>query len=545
MASRTEPAAAAGAGFGRRPSVVLIVADSLRADRLSDHGCPRATSPFLASLAESGVRCTEFFTPATPTEPACTSLLTGQFPLTHGVVAPSRRCRLARRAPWLPSLLAARGWDTAAVDDLGWRQHFGRGFQTLLYRRARDDEYVDGFALNRLALPWLAARRRGRPFFLYVRYGDTHTPYWPPPRYRHLFYEGDPTRTNVGSLDAFHARPLKPYLLTKWLRPAAQEWPGAAGDRIEDLDWCRAQYDASVRALDDAIAELADGLARLGLAEQTLLAVIGDHGESLGEHGIFFEHHGLYDGTLRAPLILHGPGLIPAGRRVDATVMTPDVAPTILDLLGEARPAGMEGRSLASRLAGNGDGPGHARVVASEATWMCKWAYRAGGYKLIVAREPDFYGRPPLELYDLAADPAEERNLAEIRPDLCRALHEEFEAWLARRLRAVGRRRDPVAAHGSMHRRFLGPPTLRRRLRRMIRDWWRRRGGPAAGVNGREAGLRTDGHAPGELDGHERSEGQRHPERHGDRPPERPSPREAADVAGRQGDDGHADDRRP
>jgi arylsulfatase A-like enzyme len=456
-------------------NVVVLVADSLRADRLSCYGCPRPTSPGLDALAAAGACFLRFFTPATPTEPACTSLLTGQFPLTHGVVAPSRRSRLSRRAPWLPAILAAHGYATAILDDLAWSQHWGRGFGTRLYRRTSDDEYLDGFAMNTMVRPWLTVQR-GRPFFLYLRYGDTHTPYWPPARYRTLFYDGDPTTTNRGSLDAFYARPLKPYLVSRWLGPAARAWPGAAGGRIEDLEWCRAQYDAEVRALDDAIAELLDHLDALGVLENTLVVVLGDHGESLGEHGIFFEHHGLYDVTTRPPLILCAPGRVAAGRRVESIVMTPDLAPTVLELLGLPVPARMEGRSLAGLLAGRPlQAPLRPRrkVVASEATWMCKWAYRTDEYKLIVAREPDLYGGPPVELYDLGADPAETVNLAESRPDVRDAVRREFEGWLRRRLAALGGLQDPVAAHGSMHRKFLRPLPLRKRIKRAVNAWWR------------------------------------------------------------------------
>ena len=464
-----------------RPNVVLLVADSLRADRLSCYGYSRATSPHLDALAAGGARFSRFFTPATPTEPACTSLLTGQFPLTHGVVAPSRRSRLARRAPWLPEILAAHGYATAVVDDLAWTQHWGRGFQARLYRRAANDEYLDGFAMNAMARPWLAARR-ACPFFLYLRYGDAHTPYWPPARYRTRFYEGDPTVTNPGSLDAVYARPLKPYLVDRWLVPAARAWPGARGARIEDLDWCRAMYDAEVRALDDAIAELLGQLGDLHALDDTLVVVVGDHGESLGEHGIFFEHHGLYDVTLRPPLVVHAPGRVRRGLEVLSTGMTPDLAPTILELAGLPVPDAMEGRSFAGFLAGGSPTPPRRHVVASESTWMCKWAYRTDRHKLIVAREPDLYGRPMVELYDLVADPAETVDVADALPTVRDGLRDEFEGWLRRRLAAVGRRADPVEAHGSMHRRFLRPLPLRKRLKGAARAWWR--GSVASGVAG-------------------------------------------------------------
>jgi hypothetical protein len=171
--------------------------------------------------------------------------------------------------------------------------------------------------------------------------------------------------------------------------------------------------------------------------------------------------------------------------------MTPDLAPTILELLGlpaPAGPGGMEGQGLGAPLAGHPPPAPRRHVVASEATWMCKWAYRTDEYKLIVSREPDLYGGPPVELYDLVVDPDETVNLAEARPELRDALHLEFEGWLGRRLAALGRRQDPVEAHGSMHRKFLRPLPLRKRIKRAVRGWWRGPQ-PATPIRGAPAGA--------------------------------------------------------
>jgi arylsulfatase A-like enzyme len=156
-------------------------------------------------------------------------------------------------------------------------------------------------------MQWLDCRR-AEPFFLYLRYGDPHTPYAAPSPFAEMFYDGDPTMKNRGSLDEFYERPLKSYLIDDWLTPVARDLPGAQGSRIEDIEWCRAQYDAEVRFVDDGVAALLAHLEQRGLTENTTVIIVGDHGESLGEHGIYFEHHGLYDCTIRPPLIIRRPG---------------------------------------------------------------------------------------------------------------------------------------------------------------------------------------------------------------------------------------------
>lgn len=465
-------------------NVVLLVIDSLRADRLSLYGYHRPTSPCMDSLGHAGAWFENFFTVGTPTLPACTSLLTGQFPLTHRVLMRKGGGDLCPRAPWLPEILQAHGYATVAIDNLATRKPwFARGFSDYLNLRVRGDEYLSAFEFNRAARPWIAAHRN-QPFFLYMRYGDTHTPYAPPAAYRRLFHAHEPRRRRW-TLGELLQSPFRHYMLTQ-CKPG--EWPNPAGDGVVDVDWCRAQYDAEVRAADDGVAELLAHLRQLGLAENTAVVIVGDHGESLGEHDILFDHHGLYECTIRPPLIMHWPGVttsspvplctqgegrLPASAgRVSALAQTPDIPATVLDLLAIPRPPTMEGQSLAPLVTGRGAWQPYAQIVACESTWMFKWAWRKAGYKLIVAREPDLYGKPPVELYDLHADPEERINLAAERGDVREAMRREFEGWLAQRLRETGQTEDPVARLGRARRRRLHCRLLRQKIRWMCRCWF-------------------------------------------------------------------------
>lgn len=445
---------------------IVLVIDSLRADHLSLYGYPRLTSPVIDELGRGGKWFPNFFTVALPTLPACTSLLSGQFPLTHRVLLRKGGGDLQRRAPWLPEILARHGYATAAVDNLIVRKPwFARGFEEYMNPRLRGDEYLSSFQFNRVALRWLA-RQGSRPFFLYLRYGDTHTPYNPPAPYRGMFYAGDPPPPPPRSLRQLYTGPLRHLLLTQ-CRPG--QWPTHAGPHSHDLEWCRSQYDAEIRAADDGLAELVDGLRALGRADDTTLIILGDHGESLGEHGIYFDHHGLYECTLRPPLIIASPAATgPA--RIDAVTQMTDVCPTILELAGLDVPATVEGRSLAGALAGRSIA-GWKQVVACECTLQYKWAVRRDGWKLILSRSPDLYGNPLVELYDLEADPDERSNLAEDRPEVRERMAAEFEEWLASRLVKRGYRLDPVALEASARRFRQGWRVFRDRVRWSISTW--------------------------------------------------------------------------
>jgi arylsulfatase A-like enzyme len=189
----------------------------------------------------------------------------------------------------------------------------------------------------------------------------------------------------------------------------------------------------------------------------------------LGEHGIYFEHHGLYDNVLRPPLILCGPG-VPRERRIHALTLLTDVAPTVLELLGHPAPEGVDGRSLVPLLDTNRSAEIHSQVLAVECTWMAKWALRKNGFKVIVSREPDFYGTPPIELYDLGADPGEVHNVADERHDVRDALIADLESQIATRLAALGRSVDPLRAHGSLRDKIFRRPSFQRRMKRLLRS---------------------------------------------------------------------------
>lgn len=427
-----------------KPNILLISVDSLRADHLGCYGYPRATSPHLDALAAQGVLCERTLCPGIPTFPSYTTLYTGQHPITHRIVAHPCKNDLDQSAPFLPWLLLQAGYTTCAVDSLmRSRLWFGRGYEFYIDPSIRHTLLhlaVTGDDLNARAIPWLRAHA-AEPFFLFIHYWDTHWPYTPPERYRRLFYAGHPTDPSNPSLEAWWRQPMGAAARATWLR--------TADGLITDVEYVIALYDQEIRYVDDAVGEIVSAVDELGLADRTLVLVTADHGESMTEHGIFFDHHGLYDSTLRVPLIARWPGRLPEGVRLPDIVEVSDIAPTLLEAAGLRPPAAMEGRSFWRRLTGEESPDGHERVVRSlECTWQAKWSLRTDRYKFILARDPDRYGNPPRELYDLAADPGEERNIAAQRPEIASALEAELEGWIADRLRALGRRDDPLREHG-------------------------------------------------------------------------------------------------
>ncbi len=429
-----------------KPNIVLISADSLRADHLSCYGYPLSTSPTIDAMACQGVLCENVFAPVIPTQPSHTTIFTGQHPLTHGVVAHGGKANLARDTPVLAELLLEDGYTTCAVDTLfRERTWFGRGFEHVIdpsphhfFNASVTQEELTGRAIR-----WLKSMAEA-PFFLFIHYWDVHYPYIPPERMRGLFYEGgSPVDPANRALDEWWEHPIGAMARETWLRTEQ--------GLITSPDYVRALYDRSIRYLDEGIAALQDALERMGMADNTLTMLVADHGESMTEHRIYFDHYGLYDATLRVPLIARWPaGELKTGTRLTPFRQLSDVTPTLLEAAGALPPGGMDGASFLGQLRGLEEPAGYARVLSLESTWQAKYCLRTARYKYITAREPDLLGNPDRELYDLEADPREVHNIAAGEPRLAAQLDAELERWIAERLESNGRSRDPVREEGAV-----------------------------------------------------------------------------------------------
>lgn len=416
----------------------------------ADHLTSRWT-PHLARLAQQGLVCTAALSPHIPTQPAHTTLFSGQDVFAHGVVAHGGAVEPPADLAWLPALLAEAGVWTGAVDNLG--RWFQRGFARCApfdVAASPDGYWRKADAVLDAAAPLLAdlgrVAQRGAPFFSFFHFWDPHTPYCPPPPFDRLYYDGDERAPDRRGLDAM------------WAFSPFADYFGAWMPGVTDPAFPRAQYAACATALDQGVARLWQRLAAAGALEDTLVCVLADHGECLGEHGIWFDHHGLYEENLRVPLILWAPGRVPAGRVHAGTVTLMDLAPTIVAALGVPVPAAMRGRDLLGvwREAGRPD----RGVYGTECTWQRKRCWREGGWKLISALEPDFHGGPDLELYDLRRDPRETANLAAVDPARAERMLRRLEGHVARRVAATGRP-DPLRVQPVTSRR-IGPPRTAR-----------------------------------------------------------------------------------
>ncbi|WP_449462561.1 nickel-dependent lactate racemase [Tardisphaera miroshnichenkoae] len=410
---------------------VLVVIDTLRADHLGCYGYSKNTSPSIDKLAKEGTLFLSDTASDVPTQPSFTAFMTGKRGIKTRVVSHSPQESVGDDVPLLQELLASKGYVTGAVSTLYiMKKYFSRGFHYYMNPVAGNPsriQRVQAEEINAMALPWIEQHQK-EDFFLFVHYWDPHTPYLPPEGYRNMFYDGVYNDPNNHSLDELKKTPLWYHHLT-WLKEAGYE-------DVTDLNFVVSQYDGEIRHVDDAVGELVQKIDDLGMTDETAVFLTADHGESLGEHGFYFDHADVYETTVHVPLIARLPGTFPA-RRVEELVQGIDVTSTILRMAGLAPtdPEGLDLREVAS------GGKGRERVYTNQALWTAKRAMRDKRYKLILTYDKTYWETPRLELYDVKEDPQESKNLAEEKADIANEMELKLRRWEDEQL---GPRVDPL-----------------------------------------------------------------------------------------------------
>jgi len=414
--------------------VILIVIDTLRADHLSCYGYVRKTSPNIDEFASQGVLFSRAYPTDVPTQPSYTAMFTGQRGVKTGIVSHSLTEDLRDDIPFLPQILAEHGYTTAAVSTLySMRKWFSRGFQYYMNPAAGAPsriQTVDADEINSYAIPWIK-QNSDKDFFMFVHYWDPHEPYTPPKKYRELWYEGDPTDPSNHSLDEAKKQILWPfiYLHLRTIRDINN-----LQDDITDIEFVRAQYDGEISYVDEKVGELLRTLDEVGIADDTLVILTADHGESLGEHHFYFDHADVYEPTIHVPLIIRHPQIFPKGKRIEALVQLIDIPYLILELLEVPIPDQFQGRSLKSLIYGEAEDI-YSEIYSNQGLWSCKRTIiTKDGWKLIKTIDQGFWNTPSTELFNLKNDPEEKHNLADEEKDLADQLELKMNRWLEENL---------------------------------------------------------------------------------------------------------------
>jgi arylsulfatase A-like enzyme/multidrug efflux pump subunit AcrA (membrane-fusion protein) len=403
-------------------NVVFCSLDTLRADRLSCLGHGRGLTPNLDRIASEGALFSQAFATDIPTQPSHTALFTGQFGVNTGIVSHFHPAAyLDEDTLWLPSLLRNNGYTTGAVDHLfAMKDWFIRGYDDYMPPPGRSRS--PGSVINEIGFPWIT-RHAAEDFFLFLHFWDAHIPYVPPSPFKERFSYRTAGRIDPDITDKLEGRPSYPLF-----KQNLYDFLGS----MPNLDYIADLYDAEVAYLDHEIGRLFNHLADNSLLDDTLVVLFGDHGENMTEHDSWFDHAGLYDSVVHVPLILWAPGRVPAGETA-AMVTLVDILPTVLEILQLPEAGGVDGRTLMPLL--RGETTVHRDAVPlSEATWQAARGLRTPEWKFIRYLQSTIYGRDGTELYDLAADPHEQENVAALHPEVAEEMDARLHHWVAAQL---------------------------------------------------------------------------------------------------------------
>ncbi len=395
------------------PNVVLVVVDTLRADRLDGEGELPATSGPLADLARQSTRFTAAYAPASWTRPSVATIFSGMVPARHQAKI-GGTSRLSAAIPTLAEMLGEVGFASAGYSAnvvVSRASGFDQGFDRFLDYEGGVQAYPDIEVMMRQARSWLMAA--DSPFFLYLQPMNAHGPYRVPPEYRRLLLGRPPS-------DVFdYQRPPRTTLMGGRLRER---------ETIDEayIGSLRDQYDTAVRYTMEMVADLFADLERLGLWDESLVILTSDHGEELYDHQGFSHGYTLFEEVVKVPLWVKLPHQTQAAVRTDRVSLA-DIVPTVLEVLGQQVPGHLDGRSLLSP-------PDPGRELVFELNNRERFLGRAllsGDHKL-VETVVDYQGnRDTLTLYDLAADGGETTDIAAGHPELTSELHARLEELFA------------------------------------------------------------------------------------------------------------------
>ncbi|MEW6742037.1 MAG: sulfatase [Planctomycetota bacterium] len=393
-----------------RGNVLLVVVDTLRADRLGAYGWHKNTSPHVDLLASQGALFEQMICQVPQTLPSFCSILTGTYPVTHSVRV-NGLFALPSEPATLAEVFRRNGYRTAAfIAGFPLDSQFGAGRGFELYddemrsvrpmaglERAPDGTFKwQGYTTTAFestadvvaeqVMSWLD-KHHDEPFFLMVHYFDPHHDYAPPARFRTLFPN---------------------------------------------------PYSGEVAFVDEQFGRVLAKLDELALAEQTLVVFTADHGECLGEHGRYFHQSQLWNAALQIPCIIRWPGRVPAGTRISGSCRSVDIMPTILELAALPVPAQVQGTSLlaAMHTGETGDLAGYFENLYGKlevTSGITRQGIQRGNWKYIYSQRdhpPPGGASERRELYDLSTDPEELVNLAGERPEQAEQLHNALAEFL-------------------------------------------------------------------------------------------------------------------
>jgi len=422
------------------PNIIFIVIDALRPKNLSMYDYKKETDKNLKKIAKENLFFKDFYSASNSTAPSLNSIFTGLYPPNHGILhqfpytSDEEIDNMDKQVKfWLPSYLKEKGYETMAVDWIGlW---FKKGFdyyeekETKKGKSFLNTPIIKKILLNLPAWAYKLGKKMiktrsseqfspaidtanlgiskikeaKKPFFLFMHFWDTHFPY-PTTKYKAREDESDIEET----LKKIKENNQKEYFKKR-----------AADINLNSTKDMENKYDTAIKNIDSAVGKIYSFLKNEKMLDNTIIVIQGDHGDSVNEHGIFFEHSGLYDVSIHVPLIVHIPGVQP--KEVRGLAENVDVIPTILEFLKDNPGVDFDGRSLWPLI--NGGEKVRDKILSWDGLSHEIRSIRTENRKLIIAKDPTCHlcksrHHQDKEEYDLENDKDELNNVYSGESDL-------------------------------------------------------------------------------------------------------------------------------
>ncbi|MBO0995404.1 sulfatase family protein [Bacillus sp. SD088] len=425
--------------------VLLLDLDSTNPAHLGCYGYHRHTSPNIDKIAAEGVRFTNYYTSDAPCFPSRTALMTGRFGIHNGVVnhggaaadvrhdGEERGFRDKLSFENFPNVFRRKGMKTSLISPFAERHSsytFYAGFNEMYNTGKGGMESAE--EVTPVVLDWLERNGENEDWFLYVNYWDPHTPYRAPESFGNPFKDEPlPAWITDEVLEKQKEKigPHSVHEINMFNNNTDPEYPRYPGE-IKNMDDMRKMidgYDCGVKYLDDHVGMIFEQLEKQGVMEEVIIIITADHGENMGELGIYGEHGTADQGTCRIPMIIRWPGL-KAGHVDNDFHYHLDLPPTIAELIDVEPAERWDGQSYAAALK-NGESAGRDYLVVSQCAHVCQRSVRFGDWLYIRSYHDGYHLFPKEMLYNLKEDPFEQHDVASENPDLCREAVYYLNEW--------------------------------------------------------------------------------------------------------------------
>ncbi len=440
--------------------VLLLDLDSTRPDHLGCYGYHRNTSPNIDGIAAEGVSFTNCYTSDAPCFPSRTALMTGRFGIHNGVVGHggtagdvrhegstrSFHDRLTKES--LPALFRAEGMKTVLMSPFAERHSswtFYAGFNEIHNSGKGGSESAE--EVTPTVLKWIQQHAKEDNWFLYVNYWDPHTPYRVPESFGNPFADDPLPSWITEDVLEQHKKKVGPHSASEinmYDSEVSPQYPRHPGEIRNEADLRKMidGYDCGIHFMDQNIGAILQNLREQEVMDDLIIIVTADHGENMGELGIYGEHATADQGTCRIPMIIRWPGLM-KGHVDEGLHYHLDLGPTISELLGKEPAPSWDGQSYADALR-QGEDCGRKFLVVSQCAHVCQRSVRFGDWLYIRTYHDGYHLFDKEMLFQLHDDPYEQNNLAEDRRDICREAVYLLNEWHDEMMQTMNSDVDPL-----------------------------------------------------------------------------------------------------